>query len=237
MRLAKVDDPLALLFPPTCALCGEPGQRCEICDPCCADLPWIRHGCSLCSRPLPPAAAPGPCGHCRWPPTALARVIAGLVYEYPVDRLVAGCKYRGRLELGQVLGELLAARIAVAARQPGWQPPDLLLPVPLHPAREASRGFNQAAEIARVLQRRLGIPVARRLARRLRATPEQAALGAEARAANLRGAFAVGEGCAGRRIALVDDVITTGATAIALAQAARAAGAEDVQCWVVALTW
>jgi ComF family protein len=237
MRLAKVDDPLALLFPPACALCGEPRQQREICDPCCDDLPWIRHGCSLCGRPLPPDAAPGPCGNCRWPASALSRVIAGLVYEYPVDRLVAGCKYRGRIELGQVLGELLAARLACAAREPGWQAPDLLLPVPLHPAREASRGFNQAAEIARVLKRRLGIPVARRLARRLRATPEQAALGAKARAANLRGAFAAGDGCAGKRIALVDDVITTGATAVAVAEAARAAGAEEVQCWVVALTW
>lgn len=237
MRLAKVDDALTLLFPPACALCGEPGQQREICDPCCDDLPWIRHGCSLCSRPLPPAAAPGPCGQCRWPATALVRVIAALVYEYPVDRLVTGCKYRGRIELGQVLGELLAARIQVAAREPGWVMPDLMLPVPLHPSREAGRGFNQAAEIVRVLKRRVGIPVDRRLARRLRATPEQAALGAEQRAANLRGAFAAGAGCAGRRIALVDDVITTGATAVALAQAARAAGALHVQCWAVALTW
>jgi len=237
MELAEVDDWLGRLFPPACALCAAPGQRRELCRPCSADLPWIVRGCSRCSRPLPAPAAAGLCGQCRWSATALSRVIAALVYEYPVDRLVTGCKYHGRIELGQVLGELLAARILVAGREPGWRPPDLLLPVPLHPAREASRGFNQAAEIARVLKRRLGIPVARRLARRLRATPEQAALGAAARAANLHGAFAADEACAGRRIALIDDVITTGATAVALARAARAAGAKEVQCWTVALTW
>ncbi|MCC5795101.1 MAG: ComF family protein [Chromatiales bacterium] len=237
MRPARVDGWIARLFPPACVLCGAPEQGHDLCGPCSDDLPWIRHGCSRCGRPVPLQAPTGPCGACRWPSAAFSRVVAALVYEYPLDRLVSLCKYQQRIDLGRLLGELLAARIALLAAAPAWTMPDLLLPVPLHPRREAARGFNQAAEIASVAGRRLGLRADARLASRVRETGAQAGLPAAQRARNLRGAFLASPDCAGLRVAVIDDVITTGATAMALASAARAAGALEVECWAVALTW
>ncbi len=136
-------------------------------------------------------------------------------------------KYGGRAAYAEIFAAALAPL-------PGLRP-DGLVPLPLAPRRQRERGFNQAGEIARHLGRRLGVPVWWALARTRDTTP-QAALPWDARAANVRGAFATTRALAGLRIAIVDDVMTTGATLDAAARAARAAGAMVVEAWVGART-
>lgn len=175
--------------------------------PCAGDLPWL----------APPLPGRG--------------FFAALAYEYPVDRLVQGAKFHRRLHQARALGELLG--MALAARPRPQPVPELLVPVPLHARRLAERGYNQALEIARPVAERLGLVLAPSLARRVVATAAQTGLSRAARRRNLRGAFVAG-GCAGRRVAIVDDVITTGSTAAALLRALRRAGAAQVEVWAVA---
>jgi ComF family protein len=113
---------------------------------------------------------------------------------------------------------------------------DWIVPVPLHPAKEREREFNQAERLAVRLGAAIGIPVKTKLLRRIAATPTQTLLTRDRRAANMRNAFALrpGQKPAGRRIVLVDDVFTTGATTSACARALRKAGAGDICVWTVA---
>ncbi len=150
-----------------------------------------------------------------------------LAWAFPVDRLVARFKYSGALFHGRLLGALLAE--AVAEREV-----DALVPVPLHPERLAERGYNQASEIARPVGRCLGVPVRTDLCRRVRATPPQTGLPAGDRRGNVAGAFAAHGSCEGLHLAVVDDVLTTGATAAGLARCLYRAGADAVQVWAVA---
>jgi ComF family protein len=163
-------------------------------------------------------------------------VFAPLAYEYPVDRLVGRAKYRRRLHDARFLGELLAESLAAAVQAGAVEPPDLLVPVPLHRRRLGERGYNQALEIARPVAKRLRLPLQPGLCKRVRATPEQAGLPAAERRRNLRAAFSAAASVRRARVAIVDDVITTGSTVAAVAQALRKAGAADVQAWVVART-
>jgi ComF family protein len=203
-----------LVLPPRCVLCGGHGQR------PCLDL------CRGCEASLPPASEPVP-----GPPGALRRVYAPFTYATPLDHLVHSLKYRGHLATGRVLGTLLADRLEVLGLH---RDVDVIVPVPLHPARLAARGFNQSSEIARHVARRLRRPLDERLATRCRATPPQVGLHLDQRLRNLAGAF-VAAGVAGRRVAIVDDVTTTGSTLAALAAALHVAGATTVDAWCVAL--
>jgi ComF family protein len=148
-----------------------------------------------------------------------------------VDRLLQALKYGGRLALAEPLADGLADALSAA----GTPMPDAIVPLPLAPARQRTRGFDQARLIATRVSRRLRIPVVAALARVRDAGP-QAALPLRARAGNVRDAFAASPALAGARIAIVDDVMTTGATLAAAAKAARAAGAVQVDAWVVART-
>ncbi len=136
-------------------------------------------------------------------------------------------KYGGRAAYAEIFA-------AALSRLPGPRP-DGFVPMPLAPARQRERGFNQAGEIARHLGQRLGVPVWQALAR-TRDTAPQAALPWNTRAANVRGAFAATRSLAGLHLAIVDDVMTTGATLDAAARAAIGAGAVTVEAWVGART-
>jgi len=162
--------------------------------------------------------------------------VAALVYAFPVDRLLQQIKYGGRLALADWAGVVLAdaVRRALAQRKPHDRP-EQIVALPLAERRQRERGFNQAREIAARVAQATALPLATPLAR-ISGGPPQAALPWAARRRNVRGAFEAQADVRGARIALVDDVMTTGAT---LAEAARAlgrAGAARVECWVVART-
>ncbi len=212
----------------SCPLCGDPGDG--ICRRCDAILPRNTHACLRCALPLPPGAAPDKqCADCQAQAPSFDRVLTPLIYQPPVDELIAGFKYHHRLAQGRLVTELLVEAAA------GTELPALLLPVPMPADRLRERGFNQATEIAQHLARRLNLAwSAGRLVRRRAAVPQRG-LGKQRRRRNLRGVFA----CHGRlpqHVALIDDVMTTGATANAAAQAVRKAGAQRVDVWVLART-
>jgi ComF family protein len=203
-----------LLLPPRCVLCGDRGQ------PPCLDL------CRACEAALPAAREPLITG-----PGPLRRCLAPFDYGFPLAHLVQGLKYRGELATGRVLGTLLGERIAALGVQSDV---DVVLPVPLHPLRHGDRGFNQSAEIGRWVGRRLGLRLDPQLALRRRDTPPQVGLTVEQRRRNLAGAFAAAPGVRGLRVAVLDDVTTTGRTLHELAGALLEAGAAAVDGWCVA---
>jgi ComF family protein len=159
------------------------------------------------------------------------RVFAPFVYAPPLDGHIHALKYRGARRLGRTLALAIVEHVAAAARDV-----DALVPVPLHPRRFRERGFNQAAEIARTLGRELERPVLLARVRRSGAQVAQTGRGAAQRLENVAQAFAVARSLAGARLAIVDDVLTTGATVNALASALLASGAARCDVWAVART-
>lgn len=225
--------PIDLFFPPTCLLCGAPGHGSrDLCAGCAADLPLNSHCCPRCALPLEGAPAGALCGQCARRPPEFDRCIATLRYEGPVPYLVSALKFHGGLNAARVLGELMADHLA-ADVDPR---PEILIPVPLHRARLAHRGYNQALEIARAPARRLGIRIDTEHCTRTGATAPQSGLDEHARRRNVRGAFDVRTPLSWRRIAILDDVVTTGSTVSELTRVLRRGGAEHVQVWAAART-
>jgi len=167
------------------------------------------------------------CGKCLARPPPWDRACAAFAYAFPLDRLLVAMKYRGVFAYADFLADALSQSISHA--------PDIVVPLPLAPARQRERGFNQAAEIARRVASHLRVPLVAALAR-VRDTPAQAALPWRERGRNVRGAFAALPAIQGKGVAIVDDVLTTGATLRAAARAAAAGGACSIDVWVVART-
>lgn len=215
------------IIPPACLLCGARSTR-PLCPGCHADLPWHRQPqCPQCALPTPDGQL---CGACLKHPPAFDHSHAALAYAFPLDRLIPRLKYHGQLAIAPVLGECLAEAVSAAPR------PDRLMAMPLHASRIRERGFNHATEIARVVASQLGLPLDLDNVRRIRDTPPQMGLKHDARRRNVRDAFACSDGVQAQRIALVDDVMTTGTSLDELAATLKRAGAREVSCWVVART-
>lgn len=209
-----------------CVLCDAPTTGGWSCAGCESELPWLPPArCAVCAVPL---ASGTICGACLDRPPAFDRVLAVFAYDFPVAALIHAFKYGGRLGLAPALGEVLAAGGAPAA--------DVLVPMPLAPRRLRERGFNQALELARFASRRHGIPILASACRRVADTPPQAALPWRERARNVRRAFVCDAALSGLRVAVVDDVVTTGATLNEIARSLRNAGAVSVVGWVLART-
>jgi ComF family protein len=220
-------------LPQACALCAAPAGDALVCAACAATLPRVQSPCPVCALPTAEAAV---CGGCLRKPPAFAATLAAFIYAFPVDRLLQQLKYGGRLAYADWAAEALAATADAALRaRSAAAAPECVVALPLSATRQRERGFNQAREIGVRVARRLGLPVARALERVAVGVP-QTALPWSARARNVRGAFACRERIDGARIALVDDVMTTGATLAEAALTLRAAGAARVECWVVART-
>jgi ComF family protein len=222
---------LSLLFPGRCRLCGtavQPPQR--LCPECLEDLPWLNSGCVRCSLPLPATSGDLLCGRCQQQAPGFDRTLAAFHYQPPIDYLIKRLKFSGELALCPFFSRLLAERISSQA----GPLPDLILPVPLHHTRLRKRGFNQSTELARRLGRSLDIHVDNRLCTRTRSTHPQSLLPRAERRSNMRGAFRVNRALAASRVAIIDDVMTTGHTSCELARTLKQAGAEHVEVWVVA---
>jgi len=217
------------VFGGTCLLCrgsAGPGLLCAACD---ADLPRLDG--ALCPRCAIPSAAGATCGRCLSHPPRFDATVAALEYRFPADVLVHALKFRGELALAALLARLLEERIA---RNP---PVHFILPVPLAPRRLRERGYNQALEIARHLARATGARLALDACERTRDTAAQIDLPWTERAANLKGAFRAPRSLDGATIAVLDDVMTTGATLNEIAGALKGSGASHVVNWVVARTF
>lgn len=221
----------------SCLLCGAVADHAglPLCTGCDTDLPWLAGRCSICALPLPVVGLT--CGQCLRRAPAFERVEAPLRYGFPVDTLITRFKHQASTPLGGLLAQLLARHLQHAYHD-GLARPDCLLPVPLSAQRERQRGFNQSGLIADWLGRDLTLPVEHRTLRRVLDTPPQQGLDAAARRRNLRHAFALDLAATleGRHIALVDDVLTTGATAQCIARQLRRAGAARVDVYCLART-
>jgi len=212
--------------PWSCLLCGAATARARICEPCDATLPSLTASrCEKCALPLPSGNV---CGSCLARPPRYDCASAPYAYAFPVDALILAFKYGETLSIAPLLASRLgsAAHIAV----------DSLIPMPLASARLRERGFNQAYELARLAGRRLGLPVLAHACGKIADTPPQAALPWNERASNVRGAFVCDADLTGMKVAIVDDVMTTGATLDELSKTLKRAGAVHVSCWVVART-
>lgn len=216
-------DIASVVFGGSCFLCRGAARE-LLCAACDADLPRLaRPVCPRCALESPRGEL---CGRCLTQAPAYDATQAALAYEFPADALVQALKFRGELALAPLLAALLTPRLRA-------ERVDLMVPVPLSRERLRRRGYNQALEIARHLPRaRLELT----LCERTRDAPPQMELPYDARQRNVRGAFRCTRPLQGASVAIVDDVMTTGATLDELARTLKGAGAERVVNWVVART-
>ncbi len=224
-------------WPGRCLLCGlDSGRSLDLCPACHASLIPLGPHCARCA--LPTERATPLCGRCLLQPPAFDAARAALRYDFHSAALVQALKYRHQRAAARLLGELLADALKRVCTDGSNRPNhiDAIVPLPLHWRRHWSRGFNQAELIGTLLARHTGLPLRTDLLRRRRHTPPQQGLDAAARARNLRDAFVGRGGAEGLHLALLDDVMTTGASAAAAAAALKRAGAAWVEVWAVART-
>lgn len=220
---------LKKLLKPYCLLCADyKGLDFGICDACLQALPT--HTAAQC--PQCALVSDGHiCGHClnAKPDFDATKVL--FTYQYPVDALLQQYKYQDALQFGELFATLFRSQHPQASAHI-----DVLIPMPMHVQRLQERGFNQALEIARSLSRHWQLPLDFQACRRVKLTPPQAGLPLKDRVKNVRSVFECGTAMHGLRVAIVDDVMTTGASLNELAKTLKKAGAAHVECWVIART-
>ena len=211
-----------------CILCDSISTE-DFCEPCTAHLPWLsQQHCPVCLWPTPDGQI---CGPCLQKPPAYTRTVAALSYAFPVDALIQALKYQANLAMAPILVRLIIKKLHNTPYKP-----DILIPMPLHPARLCERGFNQAMELGRVISGQMNIPILANGCQRIQNTPPQAGLPWKARRSNIRNAFECTIALSGKHVAVVDDVMTTGTTLNELAIILRRQGATEVSNWIVART-
>ena len=219
---------LSAWLPVPCVFCGAVDRHAGVCDGCHADLPGLAIArCPVCGIATPGAQV---CGACLHSPPAFTHTVAAADYAFPLDAAVVRLKYGRDLALVHALGVVLRDALRDAPR------PDVVVPMPLSEARLRARGFNQAGELARVVADALRLNLLPAAVARTRDAPPQASLPLSERAQNVRGVFACTRDLEGLDVAVIDDVMTTGATLDALARELRRAGVRKVFCWVLART-
>lgn len=207
-----------------CLLCGGISTIDLLCNACASELPRLPALC--CPRCAIPTPSGGVCGRCLKKPPYFDATRALYHYDFPLDKLVQTFKYAHRLVLGAYFGRQLSALEPIEA--------DLTVPLPLHPQRLRERGFNQALELARPLSKAWRLPIDATSCSRTRNTAVQARLPWRQRIKNMRGAFHCSKDLSGKRIILVDDVMTTGASLNECARTLKLHGAQHVTVLVVA---
>ena len=221
-------------FAGVCCLCCEPSHSdLDFCLGCLRDLPLNNPRCGRCAMPLETASSvPQICGQCLKHPPDYQQLFAPYRYAVPCDYLVTRCKFSAKLNYAWLIGRLLAGCLT-GDQTRGV---DLILPVPLHPDRRRERGFNQAEIIARAIAAEHNVTLGQNHLHRARATPPQSGLGARQRRANVRGAFSLVRAGAlsGKRVAVVDDVVTTASTVSEVTALLLKQGAASVVVWAFA---
>ncbi len=235
---------LTFLYPQPCLLCGLPSKRSiNLCAGCELDLPHNRHRCERCALPLHSASLDRVCHDCLVHPPPYQHCVIPWRYEAQIASMVRAFKQHGKLVYARLFGELLAEQLRLLYGASDL--PEFILPVPLHWTRHLTRGFNQATETAYQLvtsQALRELPPSHRpriaswLCSRTRHTTTQRRLDADARQSNLQQAFSAHPGCAGRRIAILDDVVTTGATVATIARELNRADTAEIHVWSIART-
>lgn len=226
---------LRRLFPGVCVLCLRRSQRdIDLCGECEQAFETNDHACLRCAEPVPAVAPGGLCGACITAPPPWTKTVAPFIYSPPLTTVVEGLKAGNGLMQARILGDLLGRRLAT--HYSAEPLPEAIVPMPLTRRRRRQRGFNQAELLAAVVARALGLPRRGAHLIRKRDAPPQRSLARAARLRNVRGAFAMRRRLDCRRVALLDDVTTTGATVRAAAEALLAGGVQEVHVWVAAKT-
>ena len=234
-HLSKLKVLSAIILRENCFLCAA--NQTEIyglCQACLKDLPWLpANSCAQCGL----SSSGQVCGSCLSAVPHFDATHAVFLYRYPIDAMILRYKYSNTLSLSHTFGQLLSEKISLINSTENI---DLIIPMPMHPTRLKQRGFNQALEIAKIVDRVLNKKTKSKLdyksVTRQTLTPPQASLPLKERVKNIKGAFKVNADLSGKRIAILDDVMTTGASLNELAKTLKQAGATHVECWVIART-
>jgi ComF family protein len=225
---------LPALYPTRCLLCGttETGGA-GLCVECENFLPRNEVACARCALPLPSTSGTNLiCGNCQKKAPPFDQIIAPFYYLQPLNYFISEFKFQSRLVYGRLLADLMLGEL----KQNAIKMPDLLLPVPLHKSGLRQRGFNQSSELCRHLSKHLSIPWSPDLLLKHRETVHQRSLKRKERKKNISGSFRYLGRKAWLHVALVDDVVTTGATVEAAATVLKAAGVQRVDVWAVCRT-
>ena len=211
-----------------CLLCGADSREKLCCAECDAGLPHLTGTlCPTCALPSPSANV---CGRCLRHPPPFKHAVAAFGYGFPLDKMIQSLKFNERLVLAEFLADALIECLTTR--------PDLLVALPLHPVRLRERGFNQSLLLAQRISQRLRIPLLPDACERVRDTPPQSGLPWNERDRNMRRAFICNPryDLRGKHVAIVDDVMTTGASIGELARSLKQAGANEISAWAVART-
>lgn len=221
------------LYPNVCLHCNDTGEDgLDLCRRCYQGLPWIAHACKRCALPLPMNSS-SVCGACSNRTLYFDHAFAPFQFEQFVREAVYQFKFNNRLNYGKLLAQLLGRYI----QKQNLAIPDVLIPVPLHGKRIRRRGFNQALEIARVLNKQINSSISVKDIQRVRETRAQMGLPAKHRHANVKDAFMLQASKSpfkGQHVTVVDDVMTTGNTVNEIAKCIKNAGAERIEVWCIA---
>lgn len=217
-----------LHLPSPCLLCGHYQRyQSSICKPCQALFNTIEFACIICAMPLPDDTFPY-CGACCQKKPAIDKTTAPYYFEDPLRQVLHAFKYHQALFLSQKIAQLMLEKVPIDLNQT-----QCLIPVPLHQKRFCTRGYNQAALLARILAKSLRLPCELQLCQKITDTRPQASLNAVERQHNVKRAFVV-KPTAYRHVTLVDDLITTGSTVNELATRLKQQGVEEVHVWCLA---
>lgn len=214
-----------------CAL--ETKNDFAICDICYDLLPWSKHRCSHCGALLSLECEVWSCEICQKDQPIIDKFITLFDYDQTIARFIGKLKYKKKFYVGRSLGLLLRDCILEQAYVQD-DLPELLIPVPLHKKRLIKRGFNQVVEILRPFSEKKLFPLAFNAIHRIKNTPAQTTLSSLKRKRNLKNAFALVGTIEAKHVVVVDDVVTTGATVLALASLLKAKGVARVDVWCIA---
>lgn len=242
-------------LPFTCVLCGDLSSlNKDLCVACFENLPKLGYGCRVCGTVIPSDArnllpmhisyvkrsltsfgmTDVTCGQCLKSPPYFDRTIALFTYTHPIDKFIIALKFQQKLMYAKLLGELFAEYIAMYYQNDTL--PELVIPVPLHKNRLRERGFNQALELSKPIEKKLNLKINTKSCQKIRHSEAQSLISAKHRQKNVKKSFAVVKNIKAKHIAILDDVMTTGHTVNELSKVLKNSGIEKIDVWCVART-